>query len=282
MTDYCTLDPKAASRAPSVRANLLVLGILLALIVLPSAAPAQSPDIDQLMRRVGTYVQGFVETFSNVVADERYEQRLAGRRRQLTSDFLLAAYPGSADRVLTFRDVREVDGQPVTDQSDRITKLFLNPFESAIGRATEIQLAGLSHGLSGGRLVDPLGILAILQPEYQGDFRFTRQGLDRTLGSDIRRIDLIRFRPIRTNQPRGSVWVSETTGEVVRTQSRIDGARSERTTTTFEVDRELRIRVPVEMEDEIGDFRGRATYSNFRRFTVRTESTIDATGSTPR
>ena len=254
--------------------------IVLACELNASTAPAQSPDIDELMRRVGAYVQGFVDTFSNVVAEERYEQRFAGLRRQLMSDFLLVAYPGRTNRLLTFRDVREVDGQPVNDQQDRITQLFLNPFDNAIGRATEIQLENLRHSLSGGRLVNPLGILALLQPEYQNDVRFTRQGLDRTLGSDIRKIDLIRFRPPRTNQTEGSVWVSETTGEIVRTQLRIGGARSERTTTTFEVDRELRIRVPVKMEDEIGNFRGGATYSNFRRFNVRTESTIDAPAST--
>ena len=74
--------------------------------------------------------------------------------------------------------------------------------------------------------------------------------------------------------------MSEITGEVVRTELRIAGARSGRTTTTFGVDPDVRIRVPVEMEDQIGDFRGRATYSNFRRFTVRTESTVDAPDST--
>src|SRR4030095_9912247 len=183
-------------------------------------------------------------------------------------------YPGRKDRVLAFRDVRQVDGLPVNDQSERITQLFLNPFANAIGRATEIQMEGLRHSLSGGRLISPLGTLSILQREYQGDFRFTRQGLDRTLGPDIRRIDLIRSRPVMTNQPRGSVWVSETTGEVVSTQMRIVG--SERTTTTFEVSPELGIRVPAEMEDAIGDYRGRATYGNFRRFNVRTESTLDA------
>ena len=77
--------------------------------------------------------------------------------------------------------------------------------------------------------------------------------------------------------------MSEITGEVVRTQLRSGSAGSERTTTTFEVDRELKIRVPVEMEDEIANFRGRATYGNFRRFNVRTESTIDALDwTTPR
>ena len=258
---------------PSITAALIVLACELA----ASAAAAQSPDLDQLMRRVETYVQSFVVTFGNVVAEERYEQRLGSRRRQLMSDFLLVAYPGRADRVLTFRDVREVDSQPVEDQPDRITQLFLKPFDSAVARATEIQLEGLRHSLPGGRLVNPLGILTILQREYQNDYRFTRQGLDRTLGSDIRRIDLIRLRPPVNNQPRGSVWVSEATGEIVRTL-RIVG--SERTTTTFEVDRELRIRVPVRMEDEVGDFRGSATYSNFRRFNVRTESTLDTPAST--
>jgi hypothetical protein len=232
------------------------------------------------MRRVGTYVQRFVNTFSNVVAEEQYEQRVAARHRRLTSDFLLVAYPGRTDRVVAFRDVRVVDGQPVQDQPDRITQLFLTPFANAIVRAMEIQLEGLRHGLSGGRLASPLRLLAILQPEYQKDYGFTRRGLDRMLGSDVRRIDLIRLRPFQSNQPRGSVWVSEITGEVVRTELRIAGARSERTTTTFGVDPDLRIRVPVEMEDQIGGFRGRATYSNFRRFAVRTESTIDAPDST--
>ena len=246
-----------------------------------SAALAQSPDIDELMRRVAMYVQSFVDTFRDVVADERYDQQIGSRRRQLASDFLLVGYPGRTDRLLTFRDIRQVDGQPVKDQTDRITQLFLKPFDSAVGRATEIQMEGLRHTLPGGRLVNPLTVLTLLQREYQKEYRFTRQGLDPTLGSGIRRIDLIRLRPPLNSQPRGSVWVSETTGEVVRTLWRITG--SERTTTTFEVDRALRIRVPVRMEDEVGNFRGSATYSNFRRFNVRTESTIDESNSkTPR
>jgi hypothetical protein len=92
---------------------------------------------------------------------------------------------------------------------------------------------------------------------------------------------MIRLRPPLNSQPRGSVWASETTGEVVRTLWRNVG--SETTTTTFEVDRDLRIRVPIRMEDETGGFHGSATYSNFRRFNVRTESAIDApTSTTPR
>ena len=57
------------------------------------------------------------------------------------------------------------------------------------------------------------------------------------VGADIRRIDWVRLRPPQTNQTRGSVWVSEITGEVVRTQLRIGSTGSDRTTTTFQVDR---------------------------------------------
>ncbi|HET9359030.1 MAG TPA: hypothetical protein VFO58_04735, partial [Vicinamibacterales bacterium] len=115
--------------------------IVLACELNATTASAQSPDIDELMRRVGTYAQRFVDTFSNVVAEERYDQRFVSnnRRRRLTSDFLLVAYPGSADVVMTFRDVRAVDGEPVNDQQARITELFLEPFANALKRAQEIQ-----------------------------------------------------------------------------------------------------------------------------------------------
>jgi hypothetical protein len=178
---------------------------------------------------------------------------------------------------LAFRDVREVDGEPVRDQQARITELFLEPFANALKRAQEIQRDGLRHNLAGGRLADPLAVIAFLQPVYQKDFRFTRQGLEPTLGADVRRLDVVRVRPAGTgSQMRVRVWASETTGEVVRTQLRTSVTGSE-TTTTFGMDGGLGIRVPVEMRDELGTFVGSATYGNFRRFSVRTESVIEGT-----
>jgi hypothetical protein len=51
------------------------------------------------------------------------------------------------------------------------------------------------------------------------------------------------------------------------------------TTTTFGPDPVLKIRVPLEMRDEVprgrDEFIGTATYSNFRRFEVTTESVVD-------
>ena len=74
-------------------------------------------------------------------------------------------------------------------------------------------------------------------------------------------------------------WVSEGTGEVVKTELRSGfGARAELTTTTFGLDPVLNIHVPLEMKDEVprgnDDFTGTAKYSNFRRFEVRTEAEV--------
>ena len=74
-------------------------------------------------------------------------------------------------------------------------------------------------------------------------------------------------------------WVSEGTGEVVKTELRSGfGARAELTTTTFGLDPALKIHVPLEMKDEVprgnDDFTGTAKYSNFRRFEVRTEAEV--------
>jgi hypothetical protein len=74
--------------------------------------------------------------------------------------------------------------------------------------------------------------------------------------------------------------VSETTGEVLKTELREGfGARALVTTTTFGVDPVLKIHVPLEMRDEVprgnNDFIGTAKYSNFRRFEVNAESVVN-------
>ena len=56
---------------------------------------------------------------------------------------------------MMFRDVREVDGKPVRDKQERITKLFLEPFNNAI-RVPRTFNATNSLSVDNGRLMDPL------------------------------------------------------------------------------------------------------------------------------
>jgi hypothetical protein len=248
----------------------------------------QSVDMNALLKRVAAQALRFITQFSDVVSEEEYDQRFAvsKRKRNLKSDFMLVAYPGRTELLMMFRDVREVDGKPVRDKQERITKLFLEPFNNAIRRAQEIQRDGLRHSVDNGRLMDPLAVITYLQAQYQGGFRFSLGDPAPNLGLDIREISLTPT-PARGKLAKPArAWVSETTGEIVKTELRSGfGARAEVTTTTFGLDPVLKIRVPLEMKDEIprgsDDFIGTAKYSNFRRFDVRTEAEVQVPDPEP-
>jgi hypothetical protein len=246
-----------------------------------TSVDTQSPGIDELRQRVAAYTRRFITQFSNVVTEEEYEQRFStsARRRRLRSDFLLVAYPGKKDLVMVFRDVREVDGKPVRDKDDRIIRLLVQPFDNAVRRARDIHRDGLRFNVDNGRMMDPLTAIGYLQQEYQAGFRFSLGGMAADIGPDVREIDLLPTAARGRTASQARAWVSETTGEVFKTELRSGfGARAQITTTTFSPDPVLKIRVPVEMRDEVSrggdDFIGVAKYSNVRRFDVTTESVV--------
>lgn len=270
-----------------MRSVLTALACSMALVAAwPASAQPQPPPLTLLLQRTSNYMSRFVDGLSNVVAEEEYLQqfRNAAPRRRLRSDFLLVRYPGQERVMLTFRDVLEVNGRPVVDQQERLTKLFLEPFGDAVRRAGEIQRDGVRHSLAdpGARLSDPLYVVAFLQGTYQQNFAFTLGGYERGLGPDVREV---RF--VQKEQPPGgsgeefTAWLEEGTGRVRRTQARSGrGVGSRLTVTTFVRDEMLSIDVPAEMRDLVptvrGDeFMGTARYRNFRRFQVRASEAIE-------
>jgi len=265
--------------------RLLVTGVALAALS-EGALDAQSPSVKELIPKATAYVHQFVDRFTNVVAEERYEQEITvpRRKRVLMSDFLLVKAPG--DELWTsFRDVAEVDGKPVRDREDRLTKLFLQPSSNTLRRAAEIREAGARYNLADiGTLNNPLLVIALLQSQYVSRFRFNLAGLDKKLGPDVRIARFVEFqRPtvLKLNAngdlfSAGLVWIEEGTGRVVKTELQL--GRAVRITTLFTFDEDLGINVPSVMEDwypeRTGEFRGKATYGRFRRFEVKTEETI--------
>jgi len=131
------------------------------------AIHAQAPSREELVAKLGLSIGSFVRNLSSVVAEEAYHQEVSSpfRTRDLTSDFLLVRYPG-ADRLwLSFRDVLEVDGKPVrSDREERLSSLFLKPFDDAARRAREIARAGDRYDIARvAPLDDPLLALSMLQ-----------------------------------------------------------------------------------------------------------------------
>lgn len=245
---------------------------------------AQEPVADELMQRIGDYVQRFAAAFSNVVAEERYVPDPAPRGRQhLRSDYLLVQSPRNQRNFLTFRDVVEVNGKAVRNQQERLAKLFLQPSGNPLEQASAIAAHSEQHIPP---TSDPLLAFVFLQREYQSRFRYTLGERDPALGTDVYRIafvestspTIIRLANDRDLVMRGEVWVSEATGRVFRTRL-LFGGEENSLTTVFGFDEALQIDVPIEMHESFlvqgGLARGVARYSRFRRFGVRTDETID-------
>jgi hypothetical protein len=262
----------------------LICGVILSLARLS----AQSPETDVLMQRVGDYVRGFIDQFSNVVAEERYDpDRVRRGNGRLRSDYLLVRKPGNERQFLTFRDVIEINGKAVTNREEALSKLFVQSYENAVAQAKAIAAHSADYMFTGS---DPLLVLIFLQREYQPRLTFTPGEADPRLGPDIR---IVHFEETTTPTmlrrekdldlpARGSIWVSERTGKVVKTELRLGSDPTTTTITTmFGRDAQLGIDVPVLLEqtyhpspDEL--IKGIARYSNFRRFSVSTDEKIDA------
>jgi hypothetical protein len=231
---------------------------------------------------------------------ERRALRGVVPRGEVCPERVDAALEGLGEREwLSFRDVFEVNGRPVRDQQERLTDLFLQPFEDARRRAEEITRAASRHSMVElGGASNPLGVLAFLQAHYQPQYIFTLGSLDPKLGPTIRILDFeerVLPVPAARGTPipiRGTAWVDETTGRVVKTELRIGtGAGTSIVRTVFGFDETLGIDVPVEMREtrpgpsttsrplgraaRLDDqFIGVATYGRFRRFQVQTNETL--------
>jgi hypothetical protein len=261
------------------------------LTLAPARPAAQGPDLQDLLDRATRQVTEFVNTFSNVVAEEIYVQEMTRprRKRTLRSELALVRYPG-ATQWLLFRDVFEVDGKSVRGEAEqqRIMRLFLEPPRDALRRASEITRAGAAHNLLDvGTVNNPLAAIAFLQPGYRSHFRFNLAGLEKDLGPRVRTVRFQEFqRPtiLKTGANadlpvQGLLWIDEVTARVVKTELDLGlGRITPEVVTLFRSDETLGLHVPVEMRDWYpdgsGELRGVATYGRFRRFQVRTDETI--------
>jgi hypothetical protein len=263
---------------------------LLAVVPLAITGSAQNDKAEQLMAKTAAYVAQFVDQFSNVVAEETLVQEttIPRRKRTMRSDFLLVRYPGDT-QWQAFRDVAEVDGKPVRDQQERLTKLFLEPADTALRRARDLQSAGSRFNLLDiGTINNPLLVMAFLQEGYRDRFRFTLAGLDKKLGPTVRTVQfqewkvpsLVKGNGNQDILTRGLVWIEEDTGRVVKTELRIGGRSAPISVTAlYRFDEALGINVPVEMDDWYpdgsGEIRGVAKYGRFRRFQIKTTEELN-------
>ena len=282
--------------------------ILLALLVPAPLAAQDRPPLPVVLERVTDYVVRFQRELSGIVAEERYVQdadksdRPFVTHRELKSDFLLVRTEGATNAYVQFRDVFEVDGEAVRDRSDRLTKLFMNPSESARRQAAEIMKESARYNIgSVERNINvPLIALILLDPTYQRRFKFSldteHKGTPRSmpkspafkLAADAWEIDfeensvptVIRGDNLDAKS-HGRVWVDPETSRVLMTELIVEG-KTVRTTirVSYQSTPLAGFLLPVEMRETYvlkGRFytlEGSATYGNFRRFSVNTVEEI--------
>lgn len=279
-------------------------------------------SLQTLVAKLGAYVDRFEREFSSAVAEERYVQLYrpwrgyptfpsdeialewhdGGRdyprsgpimdRRQLLSDVLLVQ---TQRGWIGYRDVAVVDGRPVRDRAERVSKLFLSPSATRAGQLRRVAEESARFNL--GRLRRTLNIptlpLYFLHRRHHARYAFDHGGRDTI---DGRRAAVVQFeertRPTLVGTSAGEdvplsgrVWIDQATGEVLQTETtyKPDGRRAG-LLTRYRPEPAFGVLVPDLMWEwydggvmRFGSSAGvtliecLARYTNYRRFTVATD-----------
>jgi hypothetical protein len=270
----------------------------------PGTQP-QEPSLADVLQRVGRYVDDYGRTFAVVVSREHYVQSVRSggsvQSRELRSEVALVEAGRDAGWLL-FRDVYEVDRRPVRDRIDRLSALFEKPPADLGVQARRISQEGARHNLGAVRRTINIPTLALLFLESRAQSRSTfrlegRATIDGTQTLELRFEETATPRMVQTLDgaaARGKAWVEPESGAVVKTEFLlISSIGSAFMTTTYGRQPNLTVRAPIEMVERyemnygsasgvMGSvgvsartrIEGRATYSDFRRFTVDTATII--------
>jgi hypothetical protein len=296
-------------------ALLIPVAILAAANASQSAAPlgtdppATSPpvlatdgtELGELLRRVGDYVAEYERSFSDLVAEETYAQRMTAHcvvcKRTTRADLVFVRLSGEIPWA-SYRDVFEVDGGKVREHEQRLVKLLSNPSPDAQEQARKLLAASAAYNIGPAKRTVNLPTLPLLFLLTRNQVRFEyRLGGRRRIGT-TEAVELVfreTSRPTFVRGPwnadlpaQGRFWVDAARGAVVRSEVEFDfGAGAEaRLTTDYRPEPALAMWVPTEMREHFADvpqakvktflapFNGVARYERFRRFTVSTEEQV--------
>jgi len=273
---------------------------LLVVLVVATPALAQTPEVDAVLDKAGDYVATYERTFVGVVAEETYRQELRGiggtdqrgfalearaQRRDLKSDMLLVRAP-AGDRWIQFRDVFEVDGKPVRDRAERLTKLFLQPSASAQQQVDDIAAASARYNIGGvNRNVNlPVLALTVLEPQNRAWFSFKGARKPGNLFDlefrEERSGTLIRTAGDQSMPSHGRFTIDLDSGRVLSSELVAEsGALRARIEVTYAFEPSMGFFVPREMREKYAlssgsTIEGKATYAKFRRYQVTVNETI--------
>ncbi len=196
------------------------------------------PMVDDAMHKAAAYVASYGEKMSAVVGVEKYIQNINPtngtpplRPRQIIAEFALVK-SGGAVPWTGYRDVIEVNGDPITDRRDRIVKILTesaNPLEEAARLTAES--ARFNVGPVSRNFNVPTTALFFFNEANLSRFAFTKKGTKKIDGietleitfKETKRPTLITTRAGKDVPCEGTVWVLPTDGTIVRTRLQLRG-----------------------------------------------------------
>jgi hypothetical protein len=262
-------------------------------------------EIETLVARMGAYLVEYEQQLSTVIAHERYRQSetrpaeggdsLAsgvGRitTRTLDSEVGFLRLPGNREWY-GVRDVRRVNGKPVDPSRPRLLDAIKAPAMERDAQVQAIVQASSAHNLGPSRTTNmPTVPLELLHPKHRERFEFRSAGtttISRTSTREVRFQEqvtptLIQDAAGRSLRAEGSAWIEAASGRLWRVVLRLELAQqsvvqgqtaANELRVNFAFDPALDLMVPTELREDLaaqggGRVQGRATYSQFRRFTT--------------
>ncbi len=247
---------------------------------------ASTPSQKTVMARAGTVVARYTDELPRLVATETLSQELTphadnptglSATRRLVAEFAWVTLPGEPEAI-AFRDVIEVDGQPVGAKRTRLVDLLHGSGGSKWSQALAILEESARHNLlPGSRNFNlPTVVVFFLRPDRQARFSWKRRSQASAPVWELEfrersRPTMIRTGDGRSIYSRGRVWIEAATGAILRTDLELEFDRVDYTLTTrFERVAAMDLVLPTRLDERYrtpGEVvTGSATYTNYRRF----------------
>jgi hypothetical protein len=260
----------------------------------------QAVTAEQTLRLAGDYLQQYERAIQGLVVQEDYLQTVVSRAgatgagsRRLRSDLLVL----NSQRFgwIALRDVFDVDGRPVRDREERLSRLFAQAVTpDSLRQARSLAAEGSRFNLNApGVVVDrtintPMVALMFLRTSEQPRSSFRRGKTGQIDGRPYVTLDFSeRAKPalIGSNAEattEGTFWIDAEAGRVLQSELRVESVLGTRLLVKARIKvryarvAKLDLWLPDSMDEqyELDPSRqlitGRAIYSNFRQFAVTT------------
>jgi hypothetical protein len=266
--------------------RLLLVGT--ALLASIQSMPAQpAPALDRLVSLFDSYLINYERDLSAVIADERFVQevvhnKLSKTTRRLDSEITFYWLQGEMDW-LGFRSVLRVDGKPVEKPGIAFKKLVELVSTNATAEIRWMIEEASKHNLGNPRTINTPNLpLDLLHRRNRRRFQVsTDSEVERINGrmttvlrfDEFRSPTIVNFGELGDLQSHVRAWVDVDSGALwraeVRLKPQVATSMQPLIRVEFRRDKALGILVPVVLNEEFiapGQGKGRATYSNFRRF----------------